>query len=169
MDNKINPRRSPEYGCFEFVPRKPAEASSLPVGNATNSADAPARPASPQIVSGKPEMSQAHNAKARKQPAQESETSTLSVKKLKPAETTPPPAARDSDIKEGYKTPENVNKSVPVLPGAPRFEYKDTDSGARPRGCCMNLQKYFASLESQENSPIASDSSQEPAESKKPC
>ncbi|KAA6043279.1 hypothetical protein F3I35_16025 [Pantoea sp. Bo_7] len=170
MDNKINLRRSPEYGCFEFVPRKPAEASSLPVGNATNSAGAPARPVSPQIAPGESDMPQALNAKAKKQLLRESEASAFSVKKLKPDATLSPPADSDFDIEEGYHTPEDVKKSLPVLPGAPRFEYKDTDSGARtfPGNRCINLQKHFASLESHEDSPVASDSSQKPAESKKP-
>lgn len=168
MDNKINPRLSPEYGNFEFVPRKPAEASPLPIGNTSNSAEAPGRPASPETVSGKPDLPQANNAKAKKHLTQESDALTLSGKKLKPAEALPLLADSDFDIEEGYHTPEDVKKSVPILPGAPRIEYKDTDKSVRPRSRCMNFAQYFASLESQENSSATSDSGQSSPERKKP-
>ncbi|NIE72344.1 hypothetical protein [Pantoea sp. Acro-807] len=170
MDNKINPRLSICNDPFDIMLRKPSAASPVPVNNASNSAETPARPASQESVPEKPEMLQALNAKAKKQLLQKSEASALSVKKLKPDATLSPPADSDFDIEEGYHTPEDVKKSVPVLPGAPRFEYKDIDSGARarPGNRCINLQEYFASLEAQEDSPVASDSSQKPAESQKP-
>ena len=171
--DKINKSLLPiENGGFEFKRHKRSAASPVPVNNASNSAEVLARPASQESVPGKAEMPQALNAKAKKQLLQESEASALSVKKLKPDATLSPPADSDFDIEEGYHTPVDVKKSVLEQPPTPRFEYKDTDSGAGagapPSNRCINLQEYFASLESQEDSPVASDSSQKPAESQKP-
>ncbi|RAU29941.1 hypothetical protein DBY66_014150 [Pantoea sp. RIT413] len=170
MDNKINPRLSICNDPFDIMLRKPSAASPVPVNNASNSAETPARPASQESVPEKPEMLQALNDKAKKQLLQESEASSLSVKRLKPDATLSLPADSDFDIEDGYHTPEDVKKSVPEQPPTPRFEHKDTDSGARkpPSNRCINLPEYFASLEAQEDSPVVSDSSQEPAESQKP-
>ena len=169
--DKINKSFLPiENGPYDFPRYTTFVASPIQVKSISNSAETHTPPVSQESVPEKPEMSQALNDKAKKQLLQESEVSSLSVKKLKPDAALSLPADSDFDIEEGYHTPEDVKKSVPEQPPTPRFEYKDTDSGARkpPSNRCINLPQYFASLEAQEDSSVTSDSSQEPAESQKP-
>lgn len=155
-----------ENGGIDFRGHKRSAASPLPVGNATNSADAPARPVSPEKPSAMAEIPQTLNADAKRQVPPQKSAPASPGKKLKPAETSPLPAASAFASERGLITPTDVKKTAAILPGAPRAERQETDSSFAHN--LRSQKRLFADYPTSGGSPAVPDNTQTTAESKKP-